>query len=224
MPQMRQEGLGVVVVAPVFTGKAEKEIAARYAAGESFYKIAKEYGCNYQAVKSAVVRQGIELRPSPTAQKLTKEQIEKAAALYQDSDLSVSEVARRYGVSAATMNGSFARRGLNIRTSAATKDKHGLWRGGRSIDKHSGYARVRVQRDDWLYPYSSRGSMQEHRYVMAKRLGRPLEPHETVHHINGVKDDNRPENLELHAKRHGTNVKAVCGCCGSSDIRYIPLT
>jgi len=67
------------------------------------------------------------------------------------------------------------------------------WNGGRCIVR-GGY--IDIFKPD--HPFARGGKyVKEHRLVMEKRIGRFLSQKEQVHHINGIKDDNRIENLKL---------------------------
>ncbi len=86
---------------------------------------------------------------------------------------------------------------------AHTGNRSCNWKGGRIKDK-DGYISI------WepTHPNCrSAGYIHEHRLVMSKHLGRPLKPKENVHHINGIRDDNRIENLELWTTSHPSGVR-----------------
>lgn len=74
--------------------------------------------------------------------------------------------------------------------------KNRAWKGGRHINDQ-GYVGITNRH----HPRAkSNGIVLEHILVMEQKLGRTLNKNETVHHINGVRSDNRPENLELWVK------------------------
>lgn len=84
-----------------------------------------------------------------------------------------------------------------------------------------GYVRLRLPD----HPNAARnGIVMEHIKVMADTIGRPIVKGETVHHVNGQRDDNRPENLQLRQGKHGKGARFVCLDCGSHNVEALQLS
>lgn len=114
------------------------------------------------------------------------------------------------------------------------REQNPNWRGGRSIASN-GYVLLRVGVGHHLADV--RGYAYEHRVVAESKIGRRLMPGELVHHIDGNKQNNAPENLEvctgnaehfLHHRKRGdlqlpgeANPLVACACgCGEQFPRY----
>ena len=99
-------------------------------------------------------------------------------------------------------------------------DSNGNWKGG--VHKHSkGYIMVKQPN----HPKNN-GYQFEHILVMESQLGRKLLSGENVHHLNGIRDDNRIENLELWTKPQPTGIRAKDAVEWAREIikRYESLT
>ena len=94
---------------------------------------------------------------------------------------------------------------------------HATHRGARPEASNVGEVRYR---NGYRWIRTAEKWRAEHRVVMESVLNRPLEAGENVHHINGVRDDNRPENLELWLIRQPVGVRVAdhhCPGCRCSE-------
>lgn len=152
----------------------------------------------------------------------TSDELELRIVADYETGMSVPEIIGKHGgVSRSCAYLILRRRGVEIRTGGAP------FRDGRS--SRDGYVLVNVRHSgDDLAHQMSNGLAQgryvpEHRLVMARHLGRALEKHEQVHHINGDRADNRIENLQLRQGAHGKGSTYRCRACGSTDVEAVQL-
>ena len=85
-------------------------------------------------------------------------------------------------------------------------EKNPQWKGGIKMDRF-GYRHIRKP----THPRQVNGYIPEHRFIMEDHIGRFLSSEEVVHHINGIKNDNRIENLLLfkNNKEHMAHHRAL---------------
>lgn len=153
-------------------------------------------------------------------EKISKKQLYN---YYIIKKLSIRQVAIFLKCSGSTVIRNLKKYGIKSRSiSKASKGhfrnqgkKHPMWKGGKIITE-KGYVLIYSPN----HPYKTKSNyVLEHRLVMERHLRRYLKPNEIVHHINGIKNDNRIENLCLTIRQsheHDTLVKTL-----QKRIRYL---
>lgn len=204
-----------------FDAAQDQRIAALYSVGWSASKIARRYRCSLAPVLDSLNRLGVERnRRSPT----DLNDSEKAAIMSMwEAGSSFKEISASTGRTAGTVS-RFLRTHHEIRPRPVKKGEGAPgWKGGR-VSSH-GYVYVWLaEEDQFALMRDKAGRVAEHRLVLARALGRVLSSHETVHHINGDRVDNRLENLQLRQGKHGKGVVIACLDCGSHRVGPVAIS
>lgn len=122
--------------------------------------------------------------------RLTPAQEREIAAKYDSSfDVTIASLSKEYEAGRETIRNAIIKHGGTIRPKGGLgKGRYSHLKGYKWINP-GGYVVINLG--------GKHNTILEHRLVMSEAIGRPLHKHETVHHINGDRSDNRLENLEL---------------------------
>jgi len=173
------------------------KVADDYLNGRSTVDLAQEFGVTPPTIARLLKKCGIATRSRSELNHM-RAPFDEAELLkmVDDAKMSLWEIAGKLGVSLPTIERALRRLGVRSKKGRGSPmEKNFFWTGGRTKDV-DGYILVKAPG----HPFAgNRGYVREHRLVMEEKLGRYLDPDEVVHHLDGVNDNNDPDNLEVYA-------------------------
>lgn len=192
---------------------------------KSLQQIAELYNSTLSHIRYVMEKLGIPRRTYSQAllivrgKQWNKQQLKK---LYWEQEKSTYDIATILEVSKSDVIRAFRRLDIPIRQKEERNRLAGKklslkrgtacgksWKGGR-IRFKSGYIKVQCQG----HPYADQhGYVLEHRLVMGQKIDRYLLPWERVHHIDGKRDHNTPDNLQLISPSDHTLYTRMCAHC-----------
>lgn len=179
----------------------EVEICDLYKSEQYTYKtIGDLYEISEWTVRNIILKHG--LSPRPTSFKT------KAG---RDSRKAYLEKRVLEGTVPSFKGGSLSDEARARLSEMNSGSKNAAWKGGRSVGQN-GYIYI-LSPDHPSVAGKKNRYIGEHRLVMEKHLGRILSSNENVHHKNGIKNDNRIENLEI-VLRNAHMGSVTCPHCG----------
>lgn len=181
--------------------------------GQTLDQVGGLLGCSKNTVSRALTKFGIE-KHKPTSKYPLLNDSEWLKNAYLVKKMSTEDIAKIVGCNEGAVHYKLTHTyKVTLRSlseaqrikfpNGRKKEKSHLWKGGRIINIQ-GYICVHCPE----HPHAmTNGYVLEHRLVMEKKLGRYLESYESVHHVDGDKTNNAPENLVVmlrkkHASAH----------------------
>lgn len=205
-----------------FQGELAAAVVKDYEDNMKLKDMAAKYESSEYAIRTAVKAAGAKRRGrGGQGRKINEKQANEMIRLYVFEEWAQVQIAVKFKCSQIVVSRILRAAGVDCGKKSGSA--HPAWKGG-IVFTPEGYVLEAVAADDPLAVMRNRmGYVLQHRLVLARQLNRPLTKNESVHHIDGDKQNNKPDNLQLRIGQHGKGVCLRCADCGSINIQSMEL-